>query len=267
MIRPLLAAALAASAALAAAAANTAALVLDYQPGSNPAAGYTNTAALLGEPSRVTPAPFGGPVDPFTPPWQPGQLLSLGAGGSVTVQFALPFLNDPLNPFGLDFQIFGSAGFVITNGDFTGGGITDGSLFSANPGATRVSASADGVTYYVLNPGLAPTVDAFWPTDGQGDFTKPVNPALTAGDFAGDGLAEIRAHYAGAGGGAGFDLAWARDGADQPVNLPAAQYVRIEVVAGRAEVDGLVAVVPEPGAATLAVLGGLVLLRRRRSAR
>jgi hypothetical protein len=267
MIRTFLAAALLALAGPSAAAANTAALVLDYQPGSGPAAGYTNPAAILGEPSRVTPDPFGGPVDPFSPPWQAGQLLSVGAGGGVTVQFAAPVLNDPLNPFGLDFLIFGSAGFVITNGDFTGGGVTDGSLFSHNTGATRVSVSADGLTYYTLDLTLAPTVDGLWPTDGEGDFTRPVDPALTAGDLAGDGLAGIRAHYAGSAGGTGFDLAWARDGEGRAVLLPAAQYVRIEVLSGRAEVDGLVAVVPEPGAAVLAALGGALLLLSRRFAR
>lgn len=257
------AALLALAAAVPAPAANWAALVLDYQPGTSPAAGYTNTAAILGEPSRVTPGPFGGPVDPFSPPWQDGQLLSVGAGGSVTLQFAAPVLNDPLNAFGLDFLVFGSAGFMITNGDFTGGGITDGSLFAHNTGATRVSVSADGSNWYVLNPALAPTVDSFWPTDGQGDFTRPLNPALTPGGFDGEGLAGIRALYAGAGGGAGYDLAWAQDGGGNAVSLPQAQYVRIEVVSGRAEIDA-VSAVPEPGPAGLLVLGGLALAVRGR---
>ncbi|MFN0067702.1 MAG: hypothetical protein ACKVYV_08710 [Limisphaerales bacterium] len=247
-------------------AANHAALVLDYQPGSAPAAGYTNTAALLGEPSRVTPGPFGGPVDPFSPPWQSGQLLSLGAGGLVTLQFGAPVLNDPLNAFGLDFLIFGSAGFMITNGDFTGGGLTDGSLFSHNAGITRVSVSADGANWFVLDPARAPMVDSFWPTDGQGDFTQPVNPVLTPGDFDGEGLAGIRALYAGAGGGAGYDLSWAQDGGGNPVSLPQAQYVRLEVVSGRAEIDA-VSAVPEPRAGLLLAVGGLALALRRLLAR
>lgn len=247
-------------------AANHAAAILDYQPGNSPAAGYTNTAALLGEPSRLTPDPFGGPVDPFSPPWQDGQLLSVGAGGLVTLQFATPVPNDPLNPFGLDFLIFGSAGFMITNGDFTGGGITDGSLFSHNTGVTRVSVSADGLTYHVLNPAAAPTVDSFWPPDGQGDFSKPVNPALTASDFNGQGLAGIRALYGGSGGGAGYDLAWAQDAGGNPVSLPQAQFVKIEVVSGRAEIDA-VSAVPEPGAGALLVLGGLALAVRGRFGR
>src|SRR5687767_8543491 len=41
--------------------------VLSYDSGSGFAIGYTNASSALGEPSRVTPGQFGGPVDPFSP--------------------------------------------------------------------------------------------------------------------------------------------------------------------------------------------------------
>jgi hypothetical protein len=250
-----------------AAAENSAAAVIQYLPGTSAAAGYDQPASALGEPSRLTPGEFGGPVDPFSGPWQSGQLVSLGAGGSLTVRFASPVLNASANPHGLDFSIFGSAAFIITNGDFTGGGVTDGSLFGNAVGETRVSVSADGSTFFLLDPTRAPIVDALFPTDGSGDFTLPVDPRVIASDFAGRGLAGIRELYAGSGGGVGYDIAWARDGAGQSVLLDQIEYVRIDVLSDRAEIDALVAV-PEPGSSWLLGLGtGLWLLaqaQRRR---
>jgi hypothetical protein len=186
-------------------------------------------------------------------------LLSLGTGGSVTVRFDLPVQNHPSHPYGLDFLVFGSAGFLIVNGDFTGGGITDGSLFGAQEGQTRVSVSSDGLSFFALDADLAPTLDTFYPTDGLGDFTLPVHPTLTETDFDGLDVNGIRTLYGGSGGGFGFDLAWARDGDGLPVLLDSIQYVRLEVLSGRAELDALVAV-PEPSAVVLGALGLALLL-------
>ena len=90
---------------------------------------------------------------------------------------------------------------MVTNGDFSGGGITDGTLFGQAEGETRVSVSADGDAWFLLNPELAPVLDAYFPTDGGGDFSLPVNPILAKGDFAEGGLAKFTELYAGSGGG------------------------------------------------------------------
>src|SRR5687768_14064525 len=103
--------------------------LIQYDPGIGFAGNFTNALAALGEPSRNTPGQFGGPVDPFNPPFLPSQIVSVGSNGTLTVQFANPIANDSANRFGIDFLIFGNAGFIITNGDFSGNGITDGSLF------------------------------------------------------------------------------------------------------------------------------------------
>lgn len=242
--------------------------VVSYTPGTTAQAGLLDPTAALGTPSSVTVDPVWGasPVDPFSPPYLGSQIVSVGEGGSLTVHFDAPIANRTGNPFDIDFLIFGSAGFIITNGDYTGGGITDGSLFGANPGVTRVWVSADNISFYQLDSALAPTVDSLFPTDGAGDFQSAVNPALTAGDFAGQSLAGIRSLYAGSAGGAGFDLSWARDGLGQPVSLSEVSYVRIDVLEGRSEIDALVAV-PEPGTWALMLIGAGALAfasRRRR---
>ncbi|MDP7584190.1 MAG: hypothetical protein QF920_00175, partial [Verrucomicrobiota bacterium] len=202
-------------------------------------AGYTNKDAIVGPPARETPGKWGGPITPFSPPYLIGQILSIGEGGEVTLKFSKPIRDESINPFGLDFLVFGGSGFTITNGDFGGGGITDGTLFGQADGETRVSVSADGDAWFVLDPKRAPAFDAYHPTDGSGDFGLPVNPALAKGDFAGGGLAMFTELYDGSGGGTGYDLGWAVDAAGKPVALGQVRFVRLEVLSGKAEIDAV----------------------------
>jgi len=240
--------------------------VVSYTEGSGVESGYNDPTAALGAPSQVTPGEYGGPVDPFDPPYLPGQIVGLGTnGGSITLQFNTPIQNNPGNPFGLDFIIFGHAGFNITNGDYSGGGITDGSLFTGGTSGVRVSVSEDGTTFYTLNPLLTPVVDGLFPTDGSGNPFLPVNPSLTAADFAGQDLAGISALYAGSAGGAGFSIAWAVNGSGQSVILPSVDYVRLDVLNdGTPAYIDAISVVPEPTPCALALAGaGLLWLQRR----
>lgn len=225
---------------------------------------YTDSSTALGAPSTVTPGEFGGPVTPFAAPYLKEQLVSLGVGGSITVEFAAPVQNNPFNPYGLDFLIFGSAGFLDVDWP---NGLTDssGSTFSNNLGETRVYVGNSPTEMYLLNPSLTPVVDGMFPTDGGGNFRLPVNPALDNAAFGDQTLAGVRALYGGSGGGTGFDLGWAVDGNNQAVSLDSIRFVRVDVLGGRAEIDAFSAVlVPEPSTFVLAGLGGACLLWRRR---
>lgn len=228
------------------AATNYAVSVVSYDPGVAYVAGFTNPAVTLGEPSRVNP--YSEAVDPFNPPYGTGQVVSIGAGGSLTVKFDRPVFNTPRKQYGVDFIIFGNSGFIITNDydletyQWIGEPATDGSLFAANPGTTRVSVSADGKTFFPLQPENGPVVDTLFPTDAAGRFDVPVNPELTATNFAGATLADIRALYAGSAGGAGYNIAWARNKNGGRAQLAWIRYVRVEVLSGKAEIDGFSAV-------------------------
>lgn len=220
--------------------------VVSYNPGTGYVQQFTNSAVVLGKPSTVNP--YGEPVDVFDPPYGNNQIVSIGAGGSLTVEFKTPVLNHPHNRFGIDFMIYGNSGFIITNdfdfNTFTWVGIpaTDGSLFGNNDGETRVSVSLDGTHFYVLNPALAPKVDGLYPTDGAGDFHTPVDPTLNAADFAGLTQGGIQAFYYGSAGGGGYDISWAQDANGNPVKLEAIRFIRIEVLSGHSEVGGFSAV-------------------------
>lgn len=225
--------------------------VVSYEPGTGYALRFTHTEAVLGEPSRLNP--FDDPTDPFNPPYGTNQILSIGAGGALVVRFHQPILNHPQNLFGLDFIVFGNAGFIITNEfdlmthDWVGIPATDGSLFGQNTGSTLVSVSRDGINFYALDPLRAPVVDNLFPTDGAGDFQIPLDPILTQGDFAGLTLDNIRALYNRSGGGAAFDISWAQDANGNKVFLPEINFVRIDVLSGKSEVDAFAAVARQRG--------------------
>lgn len=220
--------------------------VVAYDPGvgyakSFSGIGYTNAGAALGPPNRDTSF---GPVQPFNPPFDIQEIVSMGTNGSITLRMAAPIINAN----GADFVLYGNAGFIDM--DYPNGRTDSaGSTFGENPGTTRVWVSPDNSAYYLLNPSLAPVVDRLFPTDGAGEFGMPLNPALTRTNFFNASLQQIRQLYAGSAGGTAYDAAWAQDNAGNPVFLPAIQYIRIEVLTGRAELDGIAAV---PGRAMLA---------------
>ena len=237
--------------------------VVSYTEGDGVVSGYNDPTAALGAPTVYNGYQN---TDPFNPPYQSSDIVGIGTnGGSITLQFNTPIQNNPNNPFGLDFIIFGHAGFNITNGDYSGGGITDGSLFTGGTSDVRVSVSADGSTFYTLNPALTPQVDGLYPTYAGGNPFLPVNPSLTAADFAGLDLTQIEALYNGSAGGAGFDIGWAVNNLNQSVSLPSIDYVRLDVLNdGTPAYIDAISVVPEPTTLALVITGaGLFLIRRR----
>jgi hypothetical protein len=232
--------------------------VISYNPGSGFSPNFTNSSAALGAPAS------GSGITPFAPPFSTSQIVSIGAGGSLTLQFNSPIVNNPSNPYGIDAMIFGNSFFVVTSGSGSSA-ITSGAIFTSTI-STRVEVSADGSSWFTLDPSLAPNVGTYFPTDGLGNPFVPVNPNLTGADFNGLNLADIRSLYAGSAGGAGFDLSWARDSNGNSVDLQIASFLRIDVLSGRTQVDAI-SVIPEPSIMALigGGLAGLAILRKRRA--
>jgi hypothetical protein len=245
---------------------------------------YDDATALLGRPTLR----FNNSLNPFTPdlrrakpieaPFNVGPsgeklLVTIAEESSVTVRMGRPVTNDPQNPFGIDFIVFGNAFYSGTGA--TVSETTDLTAFTISGSVAaepvKVSVSPDGITWYRYESG--PFGDTAFPTNGylwdrntlawtaiEADPTRPVDPTLSV---AGMSAADVLDAYAGSAGGTGFDLA--QSGFDS------IQFVRIEGLTGFAngEIDAIADVrpVPEPsaGLVTAGLVGG-VLLRRQRLA-
>jgi hypothetical protein len=236
-------------------------IVVSYDEGTGAPANYKVPAAALGKPTLFTDpsGSFGGVVTPFNSSFGVGETVSIGAGGSLVVQFAEPVTNDPLNPFGIDLIVFGNSFFA---GDFSG---AEPTVVEVVGEGGMIAVSADGVNFFDVAgdaDGAFPTnayIDVSGPftsTPGtiESNFTRPVDPAFNG---AGKTLAQLIAGYGGSGGGAGIDIG--------PTGLSSISFVRITNPVGAAftpEIDALadVASIPEPGAREMFFLVAIILL-------
>lgn len=240
--------------------------VISYTPGTGAATGYIDPSVALGSPERFTgEGQFPGAVTPFNAPWLPDEIVSIGRGGSLTVRFDQPIVNDPNNPFGIDLLVFSNTFFFdpdtfepIAIAIFGQGGLievsADGSDWRTISGASAAGAFpslgfSDLTDPYATSPGAT-----------LSDFTKPVDPAL---NWVGMNMAQLAAAYNGSGGGVGIDIG--------PTGLGEISFVRVSVSAtapGPIAIDAFsdVAAVPTPGSVVVVSAGVLLASRRRRNA-
>ena len=203
--------------------------VLSYVAGSNPANGFTNPLVALGPPERFTGEGIApGAVTPFHPCFGTNEIVSIGAGGQLTLSFDPPLRDQANNPFGIDFIVFG-------NSFFTDAAYPNGVVGALAADGGTIQVSADGITWIsipnVFADGLCPTMGwvdggAYAATNGviATDPNTPVDPTWTAASLSGKTYDELVGIYDGSAGGAGVDLA--------SVGLTQAIAVRIIVPTG-----------------------------------
>ena len=244
---------------------------------------YGNVTNALGHPSLSVPEwkQQNVPPTPATPAaaaWGADVIVSLtsatnsDAGGSITIAFDHPVIDDPRNPFGLDFLVFGNSLHQIAAGGGNGVvGSADPStvVFQTGTGTPEpglVEVSQDGVTWFAFRDG--PYADSFAPTlshlydpanadtnlfagnvwwGATADATRPVDPAVSFANFKGKSLAEYATLYDGSAGGTGFDIA----AFDLPTDAHGRKWIRFVRVtsidpADVTEVDAIADVSPAP---------------------
>lgn len=255
--------------------------VVSHSASLNGSGYYNDPNDLLGKPTTTIPAWGGGTshVSLVEAAWGNNVITTFNTGDWAVVAFDHQVMNDPNNPYGLDFIVYGNA-FFAGSGGFVSD-TTNHQTFTIGGGVfaepLKISVSQDGTMWYTYDSG--PYADGYYPTNpwvwdpalyaatGNGwttqenNYALPVNPSLTAADFAGTSY-EAMLLYSGSAGGTGFDLA--------VHNLEWIQYIKVEGVQGFAggEIDAFadVAPVPIPGAVWLlgSGLAGLMGIRRFR---
>lgn len=254
---------------------------------------YSNPNAALGQPATLANDGFGDlyhdslVVSAFGADPQGNNLLvSLGntGQGSLTVKFdQSPITHSDNHWYGNDFIVYSNQFFIAdqyanTNSDMTQIHLTDGSTFGTLP---TVSVSNDDINFVTLSPadsilfpenpykwvGISAQNPSGWDDSSLQDFSKPVDPALTAGDFAGQSVADAaNTLYDGSAGGTAFSLA------STPFATSGIQYIRFT---GFGTIDGVSRVSDNPAAVPEAssvislglLLGlGVIALRRKKTA-
>lgn len=207
-------------------------------------------------------------------------ITTVNPGGYITVRFDPPIEDLPDNWYGLDFIVFGNSAFNAASEDYLTPESDMEECFIDGAGAGRWEPSIVSVAQYENGPwydfslpgdpkadGFAPLQAFAWDNINHRwgaplDVTRPIDPTLTAADFAGLSVAQAIDLYKGSAGGTAFDISRF----PLPPNANGRKWVQyIRVSGSRGEVDafarvGRVILPVTPSAARLAADGSPVIL-------
>jgi len=214
-----------------------AAEVVEYTPGADVPMGFDDPSSALGEPTRYTGVgSFPGAVTPFNPAFLASEVVTIGAGGSLTMRLGTPAVDAAFNPYGVDLILFHNGGYIdaafpagVVGGAFFDGGSIEVSQDGVEFFMVGVEAESDYPTLGYLDlPGPFTEVRGLAPSD----FRLPVNPDV---DSDGMGFDELVTAYNGSGGGVGIDIG--------AVGLSEVNFVRITAGDGQSpDIDALAVV-------------------------
>ena len=200
------------------------------------------------------------------PGWLDGRRqngLGLRAGGQAVVEFDDPVVNNPDDGgayhWGADLIVHGNAYFAADTGiaaDANLNAVTLSGAVFEEPITVAVAQSAAGPWYTSgrAADGLFPTQPWAWDrsnavwTGAAQDWGKPVDPRLSASDFAGISAADAIGLYNGSAGGTAIDLDSLIGPDGEAVSLPWVRFVRFTDPTGtRGEICAVADVPPGLG--------------------
>jgi hypothetical protein len=196
------------------------------------AAPYDDPYAVLGKPAKYIKA---SPTQIFScslvypaflkDPNGVKLVVTLDTGSYIVVGFDHKVADDPGNPYGIDFIVFGNSklvgdGWIEPNTDMDSYYLKTPAYdeIMGEPVTVSVAQHPDGPWYTFENGPFAdasffPTNAFAWDSDVKNwgreqDWLKAVDPNLTTEDFNGLSAAQAIELYEGSAGGTGFDLKW-----------------------------------------------------------
>jgi hypothetical protein len=149
-------------------------------------------------------------------------IVTLDTGAEIIVGFDHKVADDPGNPYGIDFIVFGNSsfqcsGWVEPDTNMDNFYLKNPTSIQAESVTVSVAQDPNGPWYtFSKGPfadGIFPTNSFNWDTDSSKwaeelNWLKPVDPNLSVSDFDGLSVAYAIKLYDGSAGGTGFDLQW-----------------------------------------------------------
>jgi len=250
--------------------------VVSYDPGTASATDptYTDPSAALGSPDGMTGVEAGFPnvLSPFSPAYDVGQIVVIGEGGELTLQFPQPVQVGS----GPAIGVISNSGLIDTSYPSGQAGDPAGNF---GGGSADVSVSADGIHWASLGEQEFINPANYYLNAGPYDATPPASPQLadfgkpfagTLASFNGENNSQILATLDGSGGGSWLDLSGS--------GLAQINFIEFSVptdgtsfggtIGSRMVIDAVAVAndhvgVPEPTSWVLMLGAGGLMLRRR----
>jgi hypothetical protein len=185
-------------------------------------------------------------------------ILTLLNDANIVVGFDHNVGDDPANPYGIDFIVFGNcafqtSGYVYPNTDMDTYRLLSSAIVNYEPMIVSVAQEPNG-PWYSFEDG--PYADDSFPANAfawdsrtkswadEQDWLRPVDPNLSVSDFSGLTVADAIELYDGSAGGTGFDIAklsaedYAALEIDPQTGRKWIRYIRVQAILGfEGEID------------------------------